>query len=100
MLGNKQAKRPSLFCFTSTIILLLAAYTAQGQVTASLTGTVVDQSGSAIPDAAVTVKSLETGSQRHTRTDASGNYSVLALPLGSTEVIAEKAGFKPVDRTG
>lgn len=80
-------------------ILLLAA-TASAQVTGAVSGTVEDPSGKAIADAAITVTSLETGARRHTVTDAAGYYSVLALPLGPTEVRAEKAGFTPVDRTG
>lgn len=82
-------------------MLILAARSVEPQgVTASVSGTVVDQTGSAVAGAAITVKSLETGGQRHTVTDSSGNYSVLALPLGATEVRAQKAGFKPVDRAG
>ena len=80
------------------ILLLTAA--AYGQVTAAVSGTVEDPSGKAVEGAAITVTSLETGARRHTTTDASGYYSVLALPLGSTEVKVEKTGFKPVDRTG
>lgn len=80
--------------------LLFAVRAVDAQVTASLSGTVVDPSGGAVASAGITVKSLETGGERHTFTDASGNYSVLALPLGATEVRVEKNGFKPVDRTG
>lgn len=82
------------------LMLILAAQSAQAQVTAAVSGTVEDASGSGVPGAAITVTSLETGGQRHTTTDASGNYSVLSLPLGATEVRAEKTGFQPVDRTG
>ncbi len=76
------------------------ATAAPAQVTAGVSGNVLDPSGAAVAGAAITVISLETGGQRHTTTDASGNYSVRALPLGATEVRAEKPGFKPVDRTG
>ena len=60
----------------------------------------MDSSKSAVAGAAITVTSVETGGQRHAVTDTSGNYSVLSLPLGPTEVKVEKPGFKPVDRTG
>ena len=72
----------------------------QAQVTGAVSGTVVDGSGSAIAGAAITVTSLETAVQRRTVTDTSGNYSILSLPLGPTEVRAEKTGFQAVDRTG
>ena len=72
----------------------------EAQVTASVSGNIVDASGGAIAGVEITVTSLETGGRRTTTTDSSGNYNVSALPLGSTEVRASKAGFKPVDRTG
>jgi hypothetical protein len=81
-------------------LLALANQAARAQVTAAISGVVEDASGSAIEGAAISVTSLETGSRRQAATNASGYYSVLALPLGPTEVHAEKAGFKPVDRTG
>lgn len=79
---------------------LLFTGVAGAQVTAAISGTVTDPSGAAVEGAAITITSLETGGQRHTTTDSSGNYTVLGLPLGATEVRAEKTGFKPVDRTG
>ncbi len=69
-------------------------------MTAAVSGNVLDATGSAVPGANITVVNRETGVTRHTITDEQGNYSVLSLPLGSTEVKAEKTGFKPVDRTG
>jgi hypothetical protein len=81
-------------------LLALANQAARAQVTAAISGVVEDASGSAIEGAAISVTSLETGGRRQAATNASGYYSVLALPLGPTEVHAEKAGFKPVDRTG
>ncbi len=82
------------------LLLLAGARPIHAQVTAALSGTVVDPSGSGVPGASITVTSLETGARRSDTTDASGNYKVLALPLGPTEVRAEKSGFKPVNRTG
>jgi hypothetical protein len=96
---------PSLKAAFTKLVLLFAvsaavSLPAKAQVTGAVSGTVEDSSGSAITAAAITVTSLETGIQRHTITDTSGNYSILSLPLGPTEVRAEKTGFKPVDRTG
>lgn len=70
------------------------------QVTAAVSGTVLDATGSAVPGVRITVTNQETGVVRHVVTDDQGAYSVLSLPLGPTEVKAEKTGFKPVDRTG
>ncbi|PYU27622.1 MAG: TonB-dependent receptor [Acidobacteria bacterium] len=72
---------------------------AQG-FAAAITGTVKDTSGAAVPGAAVTVKHLETGLTRAVAADASGNYSILSLPVGAYELVAEKMGFQQEVRRG
>jgi len=90
------------FCHQLAVVWLLAYFpgTSQGQVAASVSGRVEDASGGAVPGAAVTVASLETGAARTVATDASGTYRVLSLPVGRYEVRAEAAGFKAVLQTG
>ncbi len=87
------------------VLIAALAFTAslaplQGQVTAAISGRVVDASGAGVNGATVTVKSLETGASRGVTTDESGNYTILSLPLGAQEVRAEKTGFKAAIRTG
>ena len=65
-----------------------------------ITGSVKDISGAIVPGAAVSVKNLETGLNRTSETDESGNYRFSALPVGPYEVNAEKAGFKMALRRG
>ncbi|MCU1334807.1 MAG: TonB-dependent receptor [Bryobacterales bacterium] len=83
-------------------IVTLAAATQSGwaQVTAVLSGRVVDATDAGIPGATVTVKTVETGATRSTTTDESGTYKVVALPVGPQEVRAEKTGFKAAVRLG
>ncbi|MGI8958208.1 MAG: carboxypeptidase regulatory-like domain-containing protein [Bryobacteraceae bacterium] len=72
-----------------------------GQVVgASLFGTVRDESGSAIPDATVTVKNLETGAVRKLATDPAGRYAAPSISIGKYEVQAEKQGFAAQVKTG
>ena len=82
--------------------LALAASLAplQAQVTAAISGRVVDPKGGGVGGATVTVKSIETGATRSVTTDEMGNYTVLSLPLGGQEVRAEKKDFKVAIRTG
>jgi len=80
--------------------LSLMAGTAVAQGTGSISGTVKDTSGATVPDTAVTVKHLDTGLTRTATTDASGSYSLAALPVGQYEVDAQKSGFKQVVRRG
>jgi len=76
------------------------ALPAAAQITAAISGTVEDASGATVADASVTVKSLETGASRTVKTDSSGSYTVVSVPLGPQELKAEKAGFKTAVRTG
>ena len=79
---------------------VLIPLTSRAQVSASITGNVVDATGAVVRDAAITVKSLETGATRTVTTDDLGDYRVLSLPLGPQELTAEKKGFKSVVRSG
>jgi len=81
-------------------ILLAVCGLAHGQVTAAISGKVVDPSGSGVNAASVTVTSAETGATRTVVTDQSGSYTVPSLPLGAQEVKAEKSGFKTGVRVG
>jgi hypothetical protein len=83
-------------------IALLSA-TAQllfAQGTASISGTVLDPSGSSITGATVTVRNTGTGLSRNLKTDAQGHYLVPDLPIGSYEVQGAQAGFQTVVQKG
>lgn len=84
----------------SAVVILSTARTAPAQVTATISGTVEDTSGAAVPGAVVTVTNIETGLTRNLQTDETGNYKSLSLPVGRYEVRAEKTGFKTGVRTG
>ena len=84
----------------AVLVLSLLAGTVWAQVTASMTGTVRDATGAVVPEAAVTIKHLESGLARTAETDASGSYSVPSLPVGQYEMTAEKTGFKQQVRRG
>src|SRR5688500_7662998 len=61
---------------------------------ATILGTVLDASGAAVPGAEVAVTNVATGLPRKTVTNASGEYVITNLPLGTYTVAAEVAGFK------
>jgi Carboxypeptidase regulatory-like domain len=87
--------------FLSTLIsVLLISAAAVAQDTASLTGTVRDPSGAALPGAQVTVASPERGINRSTATNSDGDYSVAALPPGSYDVTITAPGFKKYEAKG
>ena len=66
---------------------------AQSISTAQLHGTVRDQTGAALPNAAITVTDASKGFSRTTTSDATGNYLVLQLPPGTYSVSASASGF-------
>jgi len=82
------------------LILAAAAVPMPAQVTAAITGKVLDPNGIGIRGATVTVTSLETGASRRVPTGEDGGYRILSLPLGRQEIRAEKPGFKSAVRPG
>ena len=75
-------------------VVLSLSLAAWGQDSASITGTVTDQSGAAVPNAQVTVSSLDRGINRPTTTNATGDYLVAGLPSGPVNVTVVAQGFK------
>ncbi len=69
-----------------------------GQGDATITGSVVDATKSAIAGVDVTAKNEETGAVRKTVTDVSGHYDLSLLTVGRWEIRAEHAGFRSQSR--
>lgn len=63
-------------------------------ITATITGTVTDQTGAVVPNAKVTATNVATNVAASTQTNESGIYSLLFLPVGQYRVNAEASGFK------
>ena len=84
-----------------TLLLAGAACCLHGQVVGSgLSGTVHDETGAPIPNAAVTIRNLETGAERKLVTDDGGRYNAPSIPVGKYQVSASKAGFSSETKTG
>jgi Carboxypeptidase regulatory-like domain/TonB-dependent Receptor Plug Domain len=82
------------------LCLLVLETSAFAQTVSSIAGTVSDQAGAVVPDAKVMARDLNTGAERTTETDATGQYQVLSLPVGDYEVTAHQSGFADEVRTG
>src|SRR5207253_410788 len=63
----------------------------------TITGTITDASGAAVPGANVKVANPATGLSQSTATGTDGTYSVVYLPVGRYTVMVEKTGFKKSD---
>jgi hypothetical protein len=64
------------------------------QVTATITGRVVDPSSAAVANAKVTATSLDRGTAYTTTSNSEGYYNLLYLPVGAYNVKVENAGFQ------
>jgi hypothetical protein len=88
-----------LFCVAIVACCCRVALNAQVS-TAELNGTVVDQTGAAVPNAKVTVTQADTGVSRQTVSDSAGNYLFTALQPSVYNLSAEASGFKRVVQNG
>jgi Carboxypeptidase regulatory-like domain len=68
---------------------------AQGETTSAILGQVTDTAGAAIPGAAVTITSRETGMQRSVKSDQEGRFNFPQLKPGAYSVKIEAVGFDP-----
>src|SRR5436190_7190723 len=71
------------------LLLPLAAFSQS-----SIQGLVVDPSGAAVPDAAISATLNATGASRAVRTGLDGRYRIPALPIGIYTIRCEKVGFQ------
>ena len=83
------------------LYLLLFSGTLWAQVTTgTISGTVEDSSGAAVPGTKVVILNEETGISRTVEADATGRYSALSLSLGNYRVTASREGFQTEVRSG
>jgi hypothetical protein len=81
--------------FLSVVPLFLALSSpAIAQFTSAIEGTITDPSGSPVPNAAVAVRSEDTGTSWSVTSTAAGYYRAPALPSSTFTVRVTAAGFK------
>jgi len=64
------------------------------QITASITGSVVDPGGAVINGATITVTDIDQGTVYSTKTSDGGLFTFARLPIGTYSVKAEASGFR------
>ena len=79
------------------VLLCAQLWAANG---GSVSGTVKDASGGAIPKVGVIIRNLATGVQQNATTNDEGFYAFPTLDVGSYEIAIVFPGFKPYKRTG
>jgi hypothetical protein len=91
----------SRLTFVALLTLLLAfcipSVWAQSAGTSSLTGTITDPSGAAIPNVTITLTSNDTAQTRSATTGGDGQYKFTLLPPGNYKIRFSAAGFKTAE---
>src|ERR1700685_2475878 len=77
------------------LLTILPASFLYGQATGTISGTVTDSTGSAVPGAKVTVTAPATGLSRTSTTNEGGEYIVPLLGVADYNVQVELQGFQP-----
>src|SRR5881397_2462634 len=92
-------RRPSLGVTAVIIAALLLAISAgnafaqQAVTSATLSGSVVDTRGRALPATEITVTGIGTNRTWTTRSDSQGYYRFIYLPVGAYRLRASQPGF-------
>ena len=83
------------FWLCTALILVLAPRCAMPQsVTAQITGSVIDASGSSIAEAEVKAVNKQTGVEVTQLSKNDGNFQFLHLPVGAYDISVSKPGFQ------
>ncbi len=94
-------RRPFVLrAFRLALLFALCAlpFAAHAQTsTATLSGTVVDQNGGAVPGTAITILNAGTSLSRQATTNDEGNFTVPLLSPGAYTVSARRDGFAPLE---
>src|SRR6516165_1856286 len=90
----------ALFCLTLVGVICGASVTSAQEVTATITGTITDQSSAAVAGANVTATSVERGVAYTATTNDAGIYRISNLPVGNYDLKVEKTGFQTALRSG
>ena len=83
----------SLICSLTLLVATVHPALAQ-EITASIAGAVMDQSGGMLPGVVVTLRHVGTGRVIEETTGAEGVYFVSGLPIGEYEVTFTLSGFQ------
>ncbi len=85
----------SISLIKAITLLAFATLSLSAQVnTSAIAGVVTDESGSAVPQANLTLTDLDTGATRKTTSEASGEFVLPQLPPGRYKLQVNNTGFQ------
>src|SRR3954469_804951 len=91
---NKRSLLALIFCS----LLLPVCPLLYGQATSSFAGTVTDKTGSVVPGATVRATAQATNVSRDAKTDESGHFLILLLPVGDYTLHVEAPSFQTTEQ--
>src|SRR5277367_5217777 len=89
-----------LLKFCLYLLVFAVGTVLYAQQSGTITGTVQDPRGAALPSAAVMVKNDASSLTRQATTDPQGHFSVPNLPAGKYTVQVTAVGFEVTSKTG
>jgi hypothetical protein len=92
--------RRSVWLIVAIALALAPRALAQTVAVAQLSGTILDESGAALPGAEVRVTQTDTGMNRFVITGQDGGYVFTNLPVGPYKIAAKLSGFSAFEQTG
>lgn len=90
----------SIRMFALFLMALLLTTLTYAQENATVTGTVFDSTGAAVPDAQLTLTNIATGQTRTTNSNSAGLYSFNNVGVGETSLTAVAKGFQRYVKNG
>jgi hypothetical protein len=100
-IGQSTKRSRSIALRALLLLVALPSFAlAQAAGTASIQGTVTDQTGAAVPGASVTFKGTATGVTRLVTTDGAGVYAMPNVAVGPYSLTVTASGFQTFTQTG
>ena len=87
-----------LKCLTALLFLVSSTFMLGQAVTATLVGTITDQTGAVVANANVRITNQGTGASQASVTNGSGNYVFTFLQPGRYTISVSSASFEQLDR--
>src|SRR5258707_7119673 len=85
----------------AVMVVVMVTASAWGQLsTATMFGTVTDNTGAVIANATITLTQVDTNFTRTVRSNEQGQYRAEFLPIGSYAAKVEASGFKALEQKG
>ena len=92
--------RTSISTFLLALAFTFSVFAQSQALNGQIEGTVADANGAVVPNAVVTAKNTDNGTERKVSANESGFYRIPLLPLGAYQVTVEVAGFKKFLQNG